>query len=298
MKAYGFIIIAAVIALSGCKNRNGEYDANGVFETTEVIVSAKGSGEIMQFDILTGQDVEAGAQIGWIDTTQLYLKKAQLAVSIRALSNRKVNVSRQIAALKQQIETARHEQKRFETLVAQNAANQKQLDDITAGLSTLEKQLAAQTETLNNSNNSLSDEQESLAVQIAQIDDLIGNSIIKSPVSGTVLSKYAETGEFATTGRALFKVADLGDMYLRAYITSSQLTAVKIGQQVRVFSDMGESGRNEYRGTVAWISDKAEFTPKNIQTRDERANTVYAVKIAVKNDGYLKKGMYGQIKFD
>ncbi|GAB6394397.1 MAG: HlyD family efflux transporter periplasmic adaptor subunit [Bacteroidales bacterium] len=298
MKIFGVLTIAtAALLLSACKNGKSVYDASGVFETTEVVVSAKGNGEILQFDVTEGQNVKAQASLGAIDTTQLHLKKAQLQASIRAVSNRKVTVARQIAALQEQIATQKRERERFATLVKQNAASQKQLDDITSALATLEKQLSAQTETLNNSNNSLSDEQESLTVQIAQIDDQIRNAVIKSPVDGVILGKYAEAGELAAQGRALFKVADLSDMYLRAYITASQLTQIKVGQPAAVFSDLGESGRREYRGIVSWISDKAEFTPKTIQTRDERANLVYAVKIKVRNDGYIKKGMYGEVKF-
>jgi HlyD family secretion protein len=286
----------AVTLLSACKNQNNEYDASGIFETTEIIVSAKGNGEIIHFDVSEGQTVEAQTPLGLIDTTQLCLKKMQLRANIRAMNSRRVDVSRQVAALKQQIETQRHEQKRFESLVKENVADQKRLDDINAQIVTLEKQLSAQTETLNNSNNSLNSEQESLVVQIAQIDDQIKNCIIQSPVKGTILAKYTETGESTMQGKAIFKVGNLENMYLRAYITASQLTAIKIGQEVKVYSDVDESGRKEYPGTVTWISDKAEFTPKTIQTRDERANLVYAIKIAVKNDGYIKKGMYGELR--
>jgi len=292
-----FIIGIAVVSLTACSNKKSVYDASGVFETTEVIVSAKGNGEILQFLVEEGQEVDADVTLGVIDTMQLYLKKEQLQAGIRAMNARKVTVSRQIAALQEQITKQKTEQRRFETLVSQNAANRKQLDDIISGLATLEKQLAAQTETLNNANNSLANEQESLVVQIAQLDDQIKNAIIKSPVKGYILSKYAQPGELAAYGRALFKVADLNKMYLRAYVTAGQLTQIKIGQPVSVFADWGESGRKEYQGTVSWISDKSEFTPKTIQTRDERANLVYAVKIAVKNDGYIKKGMYGEVKF-
>ncbi|MDR2285856.1 MAG: efflux RND transporter periplasmic adaptor subunit [Prevotellaceae bacterium] len=296
MKASRFFLIAmAVTALSACKNKNNEYDASGIFETTEIIVSAKGNGEIIHFDISEGQTVEAQTPLGLIDTMQLYLKKKQLQANIRAMNSRQVDVSLQTAALKQQIETQRREQSRFETLVKENVANQKQLDDINAQITTFEKQLSAQTETLNNSNNSLNNEQESLVVQIAQIDDQIKNCIIKSPVKGTILAKYAEAGESTMQGKVIFKVGNLENIYLRAYITASQLTTIKIGQQVKVYSDIGESGRKEYLGTITWIADKAEFTPKTIQTRDERANLVYAIKIAVKNDGYIKKGMYGEL---
>ncbi|MDR2027188.1 MAG: HlyD family efflux transporter periplasmic adaptor subunit [Prevotellaceae bacterium] len=292
-----FLTVMAVFSLSACKNKNNDFDASGVFETVEVTVSAKGNGEIVRFDVSEGQEVDTHTPLGLIDTVQLYLQKMQLQASIRAMNGRRVSVARQIAALKQQIETQQREYKRFETLVRENAASQKQLDDIGAQTVTLEKQLAAQTETLNGANSSLAGEQEALVIRIAQIDDLIKNSIVRSPIKGTVLGKYAEAGESTVQGRALFKVANIDSMFLRAYITASQLSAVKIGQQVKVFSDAGESGRKEYAGKITWISDRAEFTPKTVQTRDERANLVYAVKIAVTNDGYIKRGMYGEIKF-
>ena len=286
------------LLLLSCAGKNAQYDASGVFETTEIIVSAKGSGEILQFNIMEGQEVEAGQTLGVIDTTQLYWRKVQLLSSIKAMDSRHVNVPVQIAASQEQLVAARREQQRFTQLLKDNAANQKQLDDINAQIATLEKQLAAQTETLKNSNSGIVNEQQSLLAQIAQIDDHLKNSVIKSPAKGTVLSKFAEAGELAVQGKALFKVADLNNMFLRAYITASQLTELKIGQQVKVFSDMGKSDRREYQGSVTWISDKAEFTPKTIQTRDERANLVYAVKIAVRNDGYIKKGMYGELKIE
>jgi len=296
MKTYNLFIVAIVATiLSSCGNGNGTYDASGVFEATEVIVSAKGTGEIMQFDIQEGQNVEAQKQVGYIDTIQLYLKKMQLLANIKSVESRHYNVSRQIASIKQQITTQKTEQKRFENLVKSNAANQKQLDDINAQIILLEKQLEAQTETLENNNRSVLGERASLDIQIAQIEDQISKSIIASPINGTVLSKYAEQGELAAQGRTLFKVADISNMNLRAYITADQLSTLKIGQQVKVFSDHGKSDRKEYPGTITWISDKAEFTPKTIQTRDERANLVYAVKVAVKNDGFIKKGMYGEI---
>ena len=298
MKRISFLSFFAVLLFSACNNKNSSYDATGVFETTEIVVSAKSNGEILQFDISEGQEEVAGQTLGVIDTTQLYLKKVQLQASLRAINSRRVNVANQIAVLRQQLETAKSERQRFAKLVSENAANQKQLDDINAQIATLEKQLAAQTETLGNTNNSLTYEQQAVVAQIAQIDDQIKNSLIKCPVAGTILEKFAEAGELATAGKPLFKVANLEKIYLRAYITASQLTELKIGQQVKVFSDLGEKGRKEYAGAVSWISDKAEFTPKTIQTRDVRANLVYAVKISVKNDGYIKKGMYGEILFE
>jgi len=296
MRYLQFFLVA--ILFSACNNKNNSYDASGVFETTEIIVSAKANGEILQFDLMEGQEVEAGQTLGLIDTTQLYWRKVQLQSSIKAMDNRQINVSVQLAVLQEQLSTARREKKRFEQLIKENAANQKQLDDINAQIATLEKQIAAQTETLKSSNSSLSNEQQSLLAQMAQIEDQLKNAVIKSPVTATVLGKYAEVGEFAIQGKALFKLADMKNMFLRAYITAGQLSELKIGQQVKVFSDMGKSDHREYEGTVSWISDKAEFTPKTIQTRDERANLVYMVKIAVKNDGYIKKGMYGEVLFN
>lgn len=291
-----FNLAAMLLLLSACGNKNDDYDASGIFEATEVIVSSQGNGELMEFNIMEGQDVEAGKPIGYIDTIQLYLKKMQLLANIKSVGSREYSVSKQVASIQQQIATQKNEQKRYENLIKSNAANQKQLDDINAQIALLEKQLIAQKETLENNNRGVSEESTGLEIQIAQIEDQIKKSIISSPIDGTVLSKYAEQGEQAAQGRALFKVADIANMNLRVYITADQLTSLKIGQQVKVFADQGKSDRKEYQGTVIWISDKAEFTPKTIQTRDERANLVYAVKVAVKNDGYIKKGMYGDIQ--
>lgn len=282
--------------LSACGRGDGDYDASGIFEATEVIVSAQSTGELIQFDVTEGQQLTQGIPVGYIDTMQLSLKKQQLMASRSAVDSRHASVPRQIASLKQQIVTQKNEQKRFQNLIKQHAANQKQLDDINAQLAVLEKQLAAQTENLENSNRAVSGESSALEVQIAQIEDQLHKSVVSSPINGTVLSKYAEMGEFVAPGKALFKVADMQQMFLRVYITSDQLTQMKIGQQVSVFADFGKKEMKEFKGKVTWISDKAEFTPKTIQTRNERANLVYAVKIAVKNDGYLKNGMYGEMK--
>lgn len=299
MKTIKNIVYASImLLLTACGKGNGDYDASGVFETTEVIVSAEANGKIMQLNFIEGQQVEQGKPLGYIDTVQLYLKKMQLLTNTSAVKSGRVDIPRQIAAIKQQIATQKNEQKRFENLVKANAANQKQLDDINAQILVLERQLTAQTELLENSNKNISEQSSGLEVQVAQINDQIQKSIISSPINGTILSKYAEQGELATQGRALFKVADIEHMFLRAYITASQLTQVKIGQAVKVYADFGEKEMKEYSGTITWISDKSEFTPKTIQTRDERANLVYAVKVAVKNDGYLKYGMYGELKLN
>ena len=297
MKKYLFSALIAVIAIA-CNNSSKEADAYGIFEVREVIISAQGSGELVSFEVTEGQEVKANNPLGYIDTTQLYLKKMQLMASMKAVQSRQHSVSKQIAGLQQQIITQKTEQKRFENLVKSNAATQKQLDDINAQILYFEKQLAAQTEILENSNSSISNELSGLTLQIAQIEDQLRKSIVSSPIDGVILSKYAEQGELAMPGKSLFKVADINDMKLRVYITADQLTALKIGQSVTVYADQGKSGRKEYPGTITWISDKAEFTPKTIQTRDERANLVYAVKVAVKNDGYIKRGMYGEMIID
>lgn len=299
MKTIIYLTLAAATALlSSCRNGNGDYDASGIFETTEITVSARGTGELTSLDVEEGMTVKTGQLLGYIDTTQLHLKKEELLASLQATDSRRYNISRQIASLKQEITTQKNEQIRFRNLVEDKAANSKQLDDINARIAVLEKQLAAQTETLENSNRGVSGQVRMLEAQIAQVEDMIRKCAVTSPVDGTVLTKYAEQGEMAAQGRSLFKVGDLTDMYLRAYITADQLTELKIGQEVKVYADEGKTGRREYRGTVSWISDKAEFTPKTIQTRDERANLVYAVKIAVTNDGYIKRGMYGEMKTD
>ncbi len=291
--AYPLLVLLA----ASCVEGNKAYDASGVFESTEVTVSAEGNGKILSLDLQEGDRLEAGQIVGCIDTVQLHLSEIQLEASRRAVGSGRLDISRQIAALESQIGKQRQELDRFTKLEKAGASNRKQVEDIQAQIETLERQLAAQEESLNSSNRNVSGQADALEAQIEQIRDRIRKCVITSPVAGTVLAKYSEAGEFAALGRALFKVADIDNIRLRAYITAEQLTALKLGQQVRVFADQGSSGRKEYAGTLIWISDKAEFTPKTIQTRDERANLVYAVKIAVENDGLIKLGMYGDIKF-
>ncbi len=291
--AYPLLVLLA----ASCVEGNKAYDASGVFESTEVTVSAEGNGKILSLDLQEGDRLEAGQIVGCIDTVQLHLSEVQLEASRRAVGSGRLDISRQIAALESQIGKQRQELDRFTKLEKAGASNRKQVEDIQAQIETLERQLAAQKESLNSSNRNVSGQADALEAQIEQIRDRIRKCVITSPVAGTVLAKYSEAGEFAALGRALFKVADIDNIRLRAYITAEQLTALKLGQQVRVFADQGSSGRKEYAGTLIWISDKAEFTPKTIQTRDERANLVYAVKIAVENDGLIKLGMYGDIKF-
>ncbi len=291
------LIIVPFIIVS-CSGRDEQFDAAGTFEATEVIVSSEANGTITELSFDEGMDIAANTIIGYIDSIQLYLKKMQLLSNVSAVGKRRLDVGKQIAALEEQIATQKYELSRMERLLDAGAGNQKQVDDINSSITVLTRQLDAQKSSLENSNASLTDEQKALEIQVAQIDDQLRKCRITSPVTGTVLSKYAEEGEFAATGKALFKVANLEVMTLRAYITATQLTELKLGQNVRVFSDFGENGSREYSGSVAWISDKSEFTPKTIQTKDERANLVYAIKVSVVNDGYLKIGMYGDIIFE
>jgi len=275
-----------------------DYDATGTFETTEVLVSSEVSGKLLWLDVEEGTVLEAGQQVGVVDTVQLYLRKKQLEASVKSVEGQLPDILKQVAALKEEIATAEREKRRVENLLKAGAANQKQLDDAQAHLEVLQKQLVAQGSTLLNSRESLTWQSSSVGVQVAQVEDQLMKCHITSPIAGTVLAKYAEAGELATMGKPLFKVADMEQMYIRAYITSEQLSQVKLGQKVTVFSDYGNDERKENPGVVTWISDRSEFTPKTILTKDERANLVYAVKVAVKNDGYLKIGMYGGVVFE
>jgi HlyD family secretion protein len=290
------VIMISVLVIA-CNRNNHQADASGVFEAKEILVSAKGNGEIFAFDLEEGQKVVAFEPLGYIDTTQLYLKKLQLQLNAKAVKNQFVDITKQTAALEQQIATAKTEKKRIENLLKSEAATTKQLDDINSQIAVLEKQLEAAKISMQQANSGVSDTESGVVVQIAQINDQIKNSIIQSPINGTILTKYAEQGELAMPGKVLFKVADMENIFLRVYVTADQLTNVKTGQQVSVFADQGKSEQKKYEGTITWISDKAEFTPKTILTKNERASLVYAVKVLVKNDGYLRKGMYGEIKF-
>ena len=282
--------------LPACGNRTPDYDATGTFEATEVIVSAEAAGKLLRLDIEEGTQVKAGQDVGLIDTVQLYLKKLQLEASMKSVESQRPDLAKQIAATNQQIATAQREKKRVENLLAAGAANQKQLDDWDAQIALLEQQLIAQKSSLMNSTNSLTEQGNSVGIQVAQIEDQLNKCHIQSPINGTVLAKYAEAGELAATGKPLFKVGEIARMYLRAYITSEQLAQVKLGDKVTVYADYGNSEQKAYPGEIAWISDRSEFTPKTILTKNERANLVYAVKINVKNDGALKIGMYGGVK--
>ena len=291
-----FIII--LLAAVSCGKKRGNQDASGSFEATEVLVSPQVAGQIMKLNVEKGQSLKANEEVGYIDTVQLYLKKQQLLANMKAVDSRSYNISLQIASLKQQIEKQQTELARFKNLLKSNAATQKQVDDIQSSIDVLQRQLAAQTESLQNNNKSLSAESLGIQAQVEQIDDMIRKSFITSPIEGIVLEKYAERGEMAGQGRVLFKIADMDRIFLRAFITADQLNQLKLNQEVSVFADFGKSEMRKYPGTIVWISDKAEFTPRTVLTKDERANLVYAIRVSVKNDGFLKIGMYGELRID
>lgn len=297
MKTKYFIFALSLPALCGCNRSDNQFDASGVFEATEVTVSAQGNGKLMSLTVEEGSQLAADSAVGLIDTLPLHLKKLELEARIAAAAPRYADVPVQLASLRQQIATLQKERTRFENLVAAKAGNQKQLDDVNAQLAVAERQLSAMKENLDRGNSSLSGEIKVMQTQLVQLNDQIAKCIVTSPAAGTVLNKFAEPGELVGAGSPLFSLADLSTMYLRAYITADQLTSVKLGQQVNVYVDEGTESRKEYPGVIAWISDEAEFTPKTIQTRNERANLVYPVKVRVTNDGFIKKGMYGEIKF-
>ena len=297
--------------LAACGNKEKEYDATGTFEATEVTVSAKATGELKTFDISEGQTVEQGAVVGSIDayqlqqtSEQLEAQKRQLGATRSATDSRRLDLEKQLSSTNQQIANAQRERQRFTELVADGAVPKKQLDDINYQIKVLERQREATRDQIRSNNASLAEQSKGIGAQIdglnaqqRQIADQIANAQVKAPIAGTVLEKYVERGEFVAIGKPLFKMADVQNMYLRAYVTSSQLKDLKIGQKVKVFADFGDKQKKTYEGTIAWISSRSEFTPKTILTDDERADLVYAVKVAIKNDGFVKIGMYGEVKF-
>ncbi len=278
-------------------SKESKYDASGTFETEETIISAEAAGTLKSFTVDEGQNLKAGQQIGYIDTLQLFLKKKQLESQIRSTLAQMPDISAQLAALQSQLKTAEREKQRIANLVKADAATGKQLDDANAQTDVIKKQIAAERSSLGVTSRSITRQTTPLEVQIEQINDQIAKSNIVNPVTGTVLTKYAEANEVVSIGKPLYKIADLSSLILRAYITGDQLPLIKLNQRVKVLTDKTRDEYKEQEGFITWISDKAEFTPKTIQTKDERANLVYAVKIKVKNDGYLKIGMYGEIKF-
>ena len=288
------VYIAAVVLAASC-GTEAEFDAQGTFEATEVVVSSETTGRILNFEVEEGMAVEANQMVGAIDSVQLHLQRKQLVAQQSALLGSRPDVKKQVAALREQIAKQNEELRRVENMLKDGAATKKQKDDIEAQIKILERQLDATLSTLDKNTSTINNNSAALEAQIAALDDRISKCRIISPVGGTVLVKYAEAGELASVGKPLMKIADLDKIYLRAYFTSDQLAKVNLGDEVKVVADFGGEERYDYTGRVAWISSESEFTPKTIQTKDSRANLVYAVKIAVENDGRLKIGLAGEV---
>lgn len=291
-------LLLPLLFLNSCKKKQESFDATGTFEAIETIISAEAMGTIQAFNLEEGQELKADELVGYIDTVQLYLKKKQLESQAKALLGKKPSVNTQLAALQSQLKTAMQERTRIQNLLLEDAVPAKQLDDINGQIDLIQKQLAAQRSTLNLSVSGIDQDVQPLEVQLLQLDDQLQKSKIINPIRGTVLAKYAEAKEMATVGKPLYKIADLSVLTLRVYFSGDQLPEIRLNQQVRVFTDDGKEGMKETVGRISWINDKAEFTPKTIQTKNERANQVYAVKVLVKNDGTYKIGMYGEVKLN
>lgn len=306
------IAVCMCISLAACNSNKNKFDASGTFEVDEVIVSSELTGRLLSFTPEEGQTIPKDSIVGVIDAVNLSLQKEQVEASIQALNEKTADLSPQIKLLQDQLAVQQsqldnllHEKARLENLIKQDAATGKQLDDMNAQIdvarkqiSVTQQQITVQKSNINTQNRSILSEGKPLQKRVAQLNDQLQRANIVNPVSGTVITKYAEAGEMTSAGKALYKIADLSMLTLRAYITGTQLSQVKLGQQVRVLVDDGADKYKEFPGTITWISDKAEFTPKTIQTKDERANLVYAMKIKVKNNGYLKIGMYGEVYLD
>ena len=295
--AFVYFGILTLFFFSSCKEKEKEYDATGTFEATETTVFAEQSGALLTFSVNEGENIEANMEVGLIDTTQTWLKIQQLHATKEVYRSQKPDMERQIAATRQQLVKARQDEQRYRELVADGAAPSKMLDDASSQVKVLQRQLDAQISSLSTSSRALDKQTAAAEVQVSQLRDQLRKCHIITPTKGTVLEKYVERGEFVSIGKPLFKMADTENMYMRAYVTSAQLQNIKIGQQVKVFADYGNNQRKEYQGTISWISSRSEFTPKTILTDDERADLVYAIKVAIKNDGFVKIGMYGQVKF-
>ena len=289
------VLYIAVSLLTLACSKEAEFDAQGTFEATEVVVSSEAAGRILNFDIEEGMTIVANQAVGTIDSLQLHLQRKQLIAQQSALLTSRPDVKKQVASLREQIVKQKSELRRVDNMLSDGAATQKQKDDIEAQIKILEGQLEATLSTLDKNTSTINDNSVALEAQIAALDDRISKCSILSPVGGTVLVKYAEAGELASVGKPLMKIADLQNIYLRAYFTSDQLANIKLGDEVKVVADFGGEERYDYTGRVAWISSESEFTPKTIQTKDSRANLVYAVKIAVENDGRLKIGLAGEV---
>ena len=292
-----FSVAATAVLVTACSNNKWVFDASGNFETDEVIISSEANGKLLQFTIEEGQHLSAGKQIGYIDSLTTYLQKRQMEEDVKATLAREPEINPQLQVIKEQLKKARFEQKRTANLVAEDAIRTKDLDDWNAQVALLQRQYDAEVSSLHTTTKSIKTETYPLYYQIKVLEEQLRKCRIINPIDGIVLTKYALQNEVTMTGKPLYKIANLDTMTLRAYITGDQLSEIKLGQIVHVFIDKGVNNYTELKGLVSWISSKSEFTPKTIETKDERANLVYAVKIKIKNDGYIKIGMYGEVKF-
>ena len=285
------------LVLNACGRKERQYDATGVFEATETTVYAEQTGALLTFNVEEGDTVGRNREVGLIDTTQLWLKMKQAEAMKSVYQSQKPEQEKQIAVTRQQLAKAKQDQQRYKELVADGAAPGKMLDDANSQVEVLQRQLDAQLSSLRVNTNALDKQMDATDVQAEQLRDQIRKCHILVPAKGTVIEKYVERGEFVSAGKPLFKMADTENMFIRAYVTSAQLENIKTGQKATVFADYGNGGKKEYEGRVTWISSRSEFTPKTILTDDERADLVYAVKVAIKGDGYVKMGMYGEVLF-
>lgn len=292
MKNY-YSLIALSALLFSCKGNSEKSDAYGNFEATEIIISAETTGRILRFDVEEGQELKAGQQVGLVDTTDLYLKTAQLQAQKKAVATRTPGVSALIEVQLQQKANLEVEKTRIDKMFKYKAATQKQMDDIKGALDLIDRQIAS----IKTQQSGISEEKEVVQKQIAVTREALDKCYVINPTNGTVLVKYAETGELATPGKSLYKLADLSKMELRVYVSGDQLPGIKIGQKVQVLFDKDSKTNQVIDGVVNWISQKAEFTPKIIQTKEERVNLVYAIKILVPNDGRIKISMPGEVNF-
>ena len=292
-KIFYFALLSCVLV--SCKKKE-EYNATGIFEATTVTVSAETAGNIVSMPFVEGDSVTLGQNISMIETTMFAIQIKQLQSQRKSADNSTPDITAQAAALKTQIAHQQQEVDRFGRLLEDGATTRKTYDDAVACLKTLQGQLDALLSTLNNSKRTISDNSEAITYQIDQIKEQIEKCHIPAPLSGTILTKLAEQGEYAAPGKPLYKIADLDKIYLRCYFTASQLADIKIGQKVTVIADFGGNEQYEYPGIITWMAEEREFTPKSIQTNDSRANLVYAAKVAVKNDGRLKIGQYGEVR--
>ncbi len=283
--------------LWGCNGNGNKSDAFGNFETDEVIISSESFGKISGLTITEGSAVQKGQFLALIDTVQLHIQKSQVQAAVGAISSKTQDVQVQINVLQERKSNLLREKKRIESLLADGAATQKQLDDMNGEIEVVDKSILATRTSMNIGNQGLLSEIKPQQEQLKLIEDKIVKCQIISPIDGTILVKYVENNEFATQGKPLFKVADTKNMYLKAFVSGDQLSEVKIGSKVKVLIDNGKKDYYTYDGVITWVSEKAEFTPKVIQTKEERTNLVYGFKVQVVNDGRIKIGMPGEIKF-